>query len=177
MSGETRTAESGWTVDTLRVHIERIIAEQETRNDQRFRSIDETRRDAKAALDTALLTQEGLVQRAEAVNDKRFEAFTTARRASDDAARLMMPRTESAAAFANLEQQIRQLRESMSEQVTALRETMTLQITQLTTRADRNDGRSGGFGASWTFVIAAVGTLASIVMAAYAISRLSGANP
>lgn len=174
MSGETRGQVSGWTVDTSHQHqiallkeqrefLLALITEKEVRNQQRFEALDDAKAAAEKAIGTALVAQQQLVERAEAVNDRRFETFTTARRASDEASRLMMPRTEAAATFANLEQQIRQLRETMIEQVSAVRETMNTGIGGLTARADRNDGRSGGMNASWTYLIAAILGTAGLV--------------
>jgi adenine deaminase len=154
MSGETRNAESGWTVDTLRMHLERIIAEHDARYEQRFDGITEAQRVAKEAVGTALLTQEQLVQRAEAVNDRRFETFTSARRASDDALRLMMPRIEADQRFNAMEEKA-QVRYTANDD----------KFIAVAARLDRTEGRSGGFSAGWGYLLGAA-TLVSIVIGA-----------
>lgn len=177
MSGETRGQVSGWTVDTSHQHhaallkeqrefLLAIMSEHEVRNQQRFDALNDAKTAAEKAIGTALVAQEQLVQRAEAVNDRRFETFTTARRTSDEASRLMMPRIEAEQRYAALEQLLRQMEKSVSEQFTAMRETTAVQMTALTTRADRTEGRSGGFSAGWQYLVAAViatGVIAGII--------------
>lgn len=120
MSGETEEQESGWTVDTLKYHM-----------DQRFESSSESLRDLRTMLDeryqtqtkatdaafaaqqkameTAFIAADKAVQAAlqaakEAVNkaevaaEKRFESVNEFRGQLADQANTFMPRTEVAAA-------------------------------------------------------------------------------
>jgi len=149
VSGETRGQVSGWTVDTLRAYLQALIDERNTRYEQRFAGVIEAQRVAKEAVGTALLAQEVLVQRAEGVNEKRFDQFSTARRTSDAAALLMMPRIEA-------EQRYNALNEKISE---------------MAARIDRNEGRSGGLSAGWGYLIGAIGAVGGAIGIVFALLR------
>lgn len=77
MSGETEDAVSGWTVDTLHAHMERLVREHDRRYEQRF--------DA----------QEKAILKSETSYDKRFEGVNEFRATLADQARDLMPRKES----------------------------------------------------------------------------------
>lgn len=156
MSGETRTSVSGWTVDTLREFLLGLINglrefviglmnERDVRYGQRFAEIIEAQRVAKDAVGTALLAQQQAVQRAEEANDKKFEQLANQRRVSDDKSGLMMPRAEAEQRYNALDQKTQQLLAALNEK-----------ITDMAARIDRTEGRSGGFSAGWTYLVAAV---------------------
>lgn len=89
MSGETEESVSGWTTDTLRAHLERLLTERQEATGQRFadlrsllderyatqtKALDAAFKAAEQAVTTALASQEKAVSKAEAAADKRFEA-------------------------------------------------------------------------------------------------------
>lgn len=88
MSGETEERPSGWTVDTLRVHLERLINEQSKYSDERFRAADK-------AVEAALLAAEKAVNKAETAAARRFEAVNEFRGQLADQAATLMPRNEA----------------------------------------------------------------------------------
>jgi hypothetical protein len=150
VSGETRNAVSGWSVDTLREHILALIDEHDTRYEQRFGALIESQRMAKEAVATALLAQERQVAKAEEINDRRFETFTTARRATDEMTRQMMPRIEAEARGHALDEK----------------------IAEINARIDRTEGRSGGLSAGWGYLVGAIGAAAAVLsIIFFAVSR------
>ncbi len=152
--------DSGWHVDTLHEHIERIFAEHEVRYDQRFTGIIEAQRKAEEAVDTALHTQERLVQRAEEVNDRRFEAFTAARRSTDAATLLMMPRTEAEQRFSALDAKMQQLHNASNDK-----------WAELSARFDRTEGRGHGLNAGWGYLVGAIGAVGGVLAIVFALTR------
>jgi hypothetical protein len=88
MSGETEESVSGWTVDTLKAYIERILAESDQRYQQRFDA-------SEQAVNAALAAAEKAVGKAETAAEKRFDAVNEFRGQLSDQARDFMPRKEA----------------------------------------------------------------------------------
>lgn len=78
MSGETETAVSAWTVDSLKEYLELSIREKDRRDQQRYeaseKALTAALMAAEKAVTAALLAAERAVLKAEASSDKRFEA-------------------------------------------------------------------------------------------------------
>lgn len=62
---------------------------------------------------------------------------------------------------------IRQLRDLFQTAMTAL----TIQINDLKSRVDKNEGRSGGFGEGWGFIVGAVGLIGSVITTVILLSK------
>jgi len=88
MSGETDRHPSGWTVDTLKEHV-----------DQRFRDQEKSVEAAVAASDkatsVAMTAEQRAVAKAEAASEKRFESVNEFRQTLTDQAATFMPRKEA----------------------------------------------------------------------------------
>ncbi len=67
MSGETEDHISGWTVDTLKEHLESMAAAYDRRYEQRFEAQEQ-------AVTAALNAAKEAVQKAEVAAEKRFDA-------------------------------------------------------------------------------------------------------
>lgn len=110
MSGETEADVSGWTVDTLHTHTIRVLSELDLRYQQRFDAQQEALAAAllaaEKAVGTALTAAEKAVIKAETAADKRFEAVNEFRAQLADQAATFMPRLESDARFAAVEEKI-----------------------------------------------------------------------
>lgn len=88
MSGETENSVSGWTVDTLRAHIETQLTDLKI-------LLDERQVAATTGVTAALAAAEKAVLKAEVASDKRFESVNEFREQLRDQALLFMPRTEA----------------------------------------------------------------------------------
>lgn len=157
MSGETEANVSGWSVDTLRVHLLALIVETEKRlaaenaaaelrNEQRFNAQQQAIKDAltsqKEAVAAALVAAEKAVLVAETNAEKWRGAANEWRGAMNDRERTLMPRAEAEATS-----------RSNSDKIDAL-----------ASRIDKNEGRTGGLLTIFS-IIAAVGVLVAIFMA------------
>lgn len=99
-----------WTIETFAVHVNRILAEQDHRYQERFESsqlalnaafvsqkqaVDVALISAEKAVNAALAASEKAVLKAEAASDRRFESQDEIRQQLNDQARLFMPRSEA----------------------------------------------------------------------------------
>jgi hypothetical protein len=151
-----------WTLDTLYVHLSRVIAdlarlgdehikhvgltsstgfsEAELRNEQRFQA-------QEKAVTAAILAADRAVAKAESASEKRFDSVNEFRASMNDQANKFIPRTEA-------EQRML----SNSEKIDALGN-----------RLERIEGRGQGLNAGWVILTGAVGlvgVLTAIFMAA-----------
>jgi chromosome segregation ATPase len=134
-----------------REYFDAVMRERDERYAQHFEMLRQLCEAQQRELQSALASLDRQIQRSEETTERRFDAVNTARRVGDDAARLMMPRSEAV-----------QRDQALDDKIQAL-----------AARLDRSDGRSRGLNAGWAYLIAAIGMLASIVTAVYAISRLA----
>lgn len=139
MSGETEAQPSAWTIDSLRVYLERVIAESDKRYEQRFVSQQEAIQAAllaqKEAVHAALVAADRAVIKAETASDKRFEGVNEFRASLADQAANLMPRVEAEARM----------------------QTLAEKLADVADRLNRQEGRGSGFQASWAIVVAVVG--------------------
>lgn len=77
MSGETASAEAGWTVDTLKEHVEALLREKDK------------------AIAAALRAADEASAKAERATEKRFDAVNEFRQTLSDQAMTFMPRLEA----------------------------------------------------------------------------------
>jgi hypothetical protein len=124
---------SGWTVETLKEHLECVISAHDRRYEQRFR-------DQGAAGESALNAAKEAVLKAEHASEKRFEGVNEFRAALSDQQRTLMPRAEAELRMAANEAQIKTLLES---------------------RVERR-GESRGAQAIWGYIVGAIGLLLAI---------------
>lgn len=139
MSGETETNISGWTTDTLRSDIYRILEEMDRRYQQRYEAQQEGVAAALAAqekaVNAALIAADRAVIKAELAAEKRFEAVNEFRATLADQAATLMPRAEAEARLL-----------SMAEK-----------LSEITNRINRSAGNGEGVHQSWAVVVAVVG--------------------
>ena len=106
MTGGTRSDESGWTVDTLRV----LMNERDLRYDQRFQAQEKALQDnfiaAEKAISIAMASSDRAVTKAEVAAEKRFDGLNELRGAMSDQASRLMPRAETELAFASLREKV-----------------------------------------------------------------------
>ena len=150
MSGETEQHVSGWTVDTLHVHLSDLLKAHDARYEQRFvaqhAAMQVSLVAAEKAVQTALSAAEKAVAKAESATEKRFDAVNEFRGAYQDIIAQQMPRAEA-------EQRLSALLERIEDVKIAL-------VT--------NSGRSAGLSAGWSYLIGGIGlvlTICSVIIA------------
>jgi chromosome segregation ATPase len=145
MSGETAKAESGWTTDTLKIHLQHQIDDLRKLLDERYdtqtKAVDAAFAAAAKAVDTALGSAEKAVEKAERAANARFESVNEFRAQLADQAQTFMPRLEA-------EQRLGQVSESLSE---------------VKSRLDLNAGSSSGADKFRASLIALAGAAVGIV--------------
>ena len=106
MTGETRSDESGWTVDTLHA----LMNERDIRYQQRFEAQQKALQDAllaaEKAVSTAMASADRAVLKAENAAEKRFEGVNEFRATLADQAARLMPRQESEVALAAIREKV-----------------------------------------------------------------------
>lgn len=152
MSGETEEHVSGWTVDTLHVHMAQRMADLD-------RVLSRRMDDADRAIQAALVSAEKAVDKANDANEKRFEGVNEFRKALADQTATFIPRPEYDTAH-----------DALVARVTANVERMTALELRLTSRMDLGQGSDAGAAVQRTDqrltvsqIIAAAAVLVAIV--------------
>ena len=134
MTGETRSDESGWTVDTLHEHLDVRMADKDVRDQQRF--------DAQSqAIAAALQAAKEAVAKAETATEKRFESVNEFRAQLADLVARLLPRNEYDTAH----------------------QALIEKISDLASRIDRTEGKATGGRDLWGYLVGAVGIVVAIV--------------
>jgi hypothetical protein len=185
VSGETEANISGWTVDTLREHIDqrtedlrdgvrrqidddraavqRQIADLRTMLDERYatqtKALDAAFKAAEQAVSVALANAEKAVAKAEAAADARFASVNEFRKTLSDQTATFIPRAEYDAAH-----------DALSDRVAANADRVAALELRLTSRLDLGEGSDRGAAGTRTEqrlnisqVIAAIATLAAVL--------------
>lgn len=143
--GQTKNEPSGWTVDTLRAHVESLIDERDNRYEQRFSAQQTALKDALSAAEkavaAALMAADRAVAKAEAAAERRFESVNEFRQTLSDQTNTLLPRAEADSRFQNIIDKV----ESLSKSI------------------DRREGQSRGLNMGWVILVAAVGALGVII--------------
>jgi hypothetical protein len=134
MSGETERSPSSWTIDSVLVHLNRVLAEMDQRFEQRFEG-------QQRATDAALTSAKEAVLKAETAAERRFEGVNEFRATLADQAATLMPRAET-------EQRLRALTDRIND--------LALIVSQM-------QGHDTGVSAAWGYLAGAVGVVAAVV--------------
>ncbi len=92
--------ETGWTLETLRIHLEGAIKSSSTHLEERIKSVADTAQAAAQNADKA-------VSKAEVAAEKRFESVNEFRNTLSDQQRNLMPRDEANIRFEALTHELR----------------------------------------------------------------------
>lgn len=191
MSGETELQPSGWTIDTLAMHLQRQIDDMRRLLDERYatqtKAVDaaflaqQTAMQtaltaAERAVATALLSAEKAVTKAEAAAEKRFESVNEFRGQLTDQAASFISRVESDAQRIALEERIASLTEKVDRE-TKRNETYVTEVNSiLSSRLDVITGRHEGSSSARTTqrldigqFIAIIGTVLVVISVAVGI--------
>jgi len=145
MSGETESDVSGWTVDTLRVHIDTQLDDLKRLLDERYVS---QQREVLAALTSA----EKAVTKAETAAEKRFESVNEFRGQLSDQANTFMPRPEGDIRI-----------NAVSEKIDVNAARISDIELRLSSRLDIDQGKTVGINATVVYVLAGLGALGTVV--------------
>lgn len=89
---------SEWTLETLRIHLERMIEDSEKRtasvSNERLQAINNAVKSVEEAAKIALAASEKATAKAEAASEKRFEGVNEFRKALSDQSNTFITRTE-----------------------------------------------------------------------------------
>lgn len=133
---------SGWTLDTLLVHVKALYAESDLRYQQRYdaqqKALDAALLAAKEAVQAALAAAKEAVVKAELSADKRLELLNELRTGV-----------------------------ATTEQLEALEKV----VTELGKRIDRSEGHSQGLGAGWGYLLAVIGAVAAVIAVVVSLTR------
>jgi hypothetical protein len=186
VSGETRGAVSGWTVDTLHEHHQQQLADLRYQLDERYETqttaLTAAFAAAERAVQTALLAAEKAVGKAELAADKRFDLMNEFRGQLSDQAATFMTRDESIARHDRTAEQLAELVVRTERDRTLMRERLEGDIRTLTSRheadiaavnsrLDLTQGKSSGLDKAWAFVVAAVVVVGGVIAAAVALNN------
>jgi hypothetical protein len=151
VSGETEKDISGWTTDTLRVHLERQLDDMRHLLDERYatqvKALDAAFAAADKAVQAALLSAEKAVTKAEIASEKRFESVNEFRAALSDQTASFLSRTEYDAAH----------------------DAVVERITTLTDRVNRSEGSREGVRLSGGVLVSVVTVAVSVMVAGIAL--------
>ncbi len=145
MSGETEKQVSGWTVDTSRQDLLRIINDLEKYVERRFTDQDK-------AVQAALLAAKEAVLKAETASEKRFESVNEFRKTLSDQTASFLPRPEYDANHKALEDKIDTKTKATDDK-----------IQTLTDRLNVREGKSTGIATGWGYLLGGLGGIATIV--------------
>jgi hypothetical protein len=154
MSGETEQDVSGWTVDTLHLHIIQRLGDLD-------RLLSRRMDDADKAIQAALAAAEKATGKAETASEKRFEGVNEFRGVLQDQQQTLITRSEHAADI-----------KSMGDRVTANADRVAALELRLTSRLDTEQGRSGGERESHDQRRLDTGQIIAYVIAAVAVLSL-----
>jgi len=153
MSGETEAAVSGWTVDTLKDHVETVLAELDRRYQQRYEAQQEGVAAALAAqekaVNAALIAADRAVIKAELAAEKRFESVNEFRATLSDQAANLMPRLEAESRI----------------------QTVADKLAEVTNRLNRSEGKGTGLASAWAVAVAVAGMTIGVAGVALALLK------
>jgi hypothetical protein len=137
--------QSEWTVDTLKEHVERMLALAKS-DTEKLVALAKDHQESIALARIAALNQrfvdaERAIAKAEAASEKRFEGVNEFRQQLGDQARTFMPRIEAEKSFSNIEQQIANLLKQNAQ----------------------NLGKQSGSQQLWAYIVGVAGVLIALV--------------
>jgi len=143
------TDRSGWTVDTLYVHLQRQIDDQDRflreRYEGQIRALEAALEAAEKAVFAQLAATKEAITKADNANEKRFESVNEFRRTLTDLSATFIPRVEADAKFGAL----------------------TDKWDTASAKLDKSEGRGSGFTTGWAILVGAI----TVGLALYAAFR------
>lgn len=141
--------QSGWTVETLYVHLQRQIDDQDRflreRYEGQIRALEAALAAAEKAVLARLAATENAITKADNANEKRFASVNEFRGTLTDLTATFIPRVEADAKFSAL----------------------TDKWDQASAKIDKSEGRGSGFTTGWAVLVGAI----TVGLALYAALR------
>lgn len=148
-------SDTGWTLDTLNVHLSSLIAASDRRAEERGaaqdKAVDAALAAAKEAVNAALIAADRAVAKAEIAAGDRFEAVNGFRDQLADQTATFITRVETEARLAALGDRLE----------TALKNQSAL-LGSLADRTGAIEGRTTGLNAGWGYVCGALGIFIAV---------------
>ena len=183
--------ESGWSVETLRVHIREIMEERERRfsealrekdkrDEQRYltqqEGIDRTQAATEKAVQVALAAADRAIGKAEDTSERRLDILNEFRRTVEDLVKQAPTRMELDPKFITLADRITafikdsrdaddRLREEHQRDMVTIRDELQKAVRPLAQMQDVNAGWAGGVEKLWSVILS--GLAAAIAIAAF----------
>lgn len=160
MPGETRGDISGWTTDTLHVHIQSLLNERD-----KYWIMLLHERDIRYA--QRFDAQQEAIAKAEESNEKRFQNTNEWRQTINDRDQKFMPRMEYDRAHEELEKRLSLANDNNAKE-----------IKEIMLRLSRTEGHGGGLNQGWVYLLGGLMLLFTLITTAITIisfvSRLIG---
>lgn len=156
-----------WTVESVKEHFTKVIAEVDRRYEERFEAQEKAVNTAlvasekavqaafvaqEKAVTAALIAQKEAVIKAENSAEKRFESVNEFRKTLADQTATFIPRAEAI-----------QRADNNAEKIANIDKRMTDSLAQIHSRLDLTAGKSTGMEAVWGWIIGAIGLAATII--------------
>lgn len=125
---------NGWTVETLRVYLFRLLDERDRRYADRFE-------DLEKELNSAFIVNQKAIDKAEFAIERRFSSVNEFRKTLSDQATQFVVRKEADIQYQRIIDR----------------------INELDKRVTRTEGRGAGLHAGWLYLIGAIGLLLTIL--------------
>jgi hypothetical protein len=139
---------SGWSVETLRAHLQRQLDDLRAALDERHqtqtKAVDTAFIAQQTAMQAALQAVEKAITKAEIASDKRFESVNAFRAQLNDQAATFMPRAEHNARKADTEASLSATRERHASDVDRINTRITEIENRVTSRLDLLSGQRQG---------------------------------
>jgi len=169
-----------WTTETLRVHLERLLAERShrveslmseknLRDEQRFQAQEKALADALLAVEKStqatFIAADRATTKAEMAAEQRFKSMNEFRGQLDSMISTLMPRAEADNRIDSLAARMETAATSIGERMDRINQ----EVDQLASRIDKTEGRSGGYSASGALFFAVGGLIAAAITIVIAI--------
>jgi hypothetical protein len=169
---------SHWTLDTLYVHLSRVIADQARRMDDHTVAVERTASAAvesseralqaalvatERALQAALVSSEKAIAKSDIATEKRFESVNEFRATLSDASANFMTRSESDARHETLQAKIQANTEALNSRIAAGLASLAEKIEVNVLAVSRIEAAGVGANRLWGYIAGGVGLLIGLV--------------
>jgi hypothetical protein len=158
-----------WTPETLRVHLEALLAEKNLRDQQRFDAQEKALADALTAVEkgtqaTFQAAKEATLK-AEHAAEARYAAMNEFRGQLSDQASTFMPRAEAVGQIAALTARM----EAAAAVIAERQERTNQEVDKLASHIDRSVGQRSGMDAGWAYLVGVIGVGATLITVVIAV--------
>lgn len=179
--GQTKANESGWTVDTLKAHVDDI-------NALRWKRDEDIAKLRQELADSNLAYLKELARERDLRYEQRFNAQEAAstytrtiqnefRGSLNDLASTKVPRTEFEAALKAVSGQIANDQKANGEKLDILTKSSAIALSDIQHRLDIKEGSSAGIGSAFGTTATAIGAIVAVLGVIYLLSSRRNSKP